>query len=105
MHLLILNLLCFINVELDQCKLCEYYTLTADSLRLVKAERTKLTIGLILLLGSAIYTGFYLLCDYGLFWLLDTISRGLRDLHLNIKSRSLVSEFLVLNYFTLHQLY
>ena len=40
---------------------------------MVRSEKVKLLAGIIVFLGTALHAGFYLSCDYGLYWLLSMI--------------------------------
>lgn len=41
-------------------------------------EKQKLARGLLLLTLTGFHAGFYLLCDYGLYWILDIIRKHFR---------------------------
>ncbi len=43
------------------------------SLRLARPERKKLLAGVVMLIATALHAGFYVACDYGLYWILNMV--------------------------------
>ncbi|XP_069113575.1 DC-STAMP domain-containing protein 2-like [Argopecten irradians] len=55
------------------------------SIRLARREKSKLAKGIMMLVVNLIYTSFYIICDYSLYWLLDLLRT-----QLEVKTHSVV---------------